>query len=527
MEYTKEQINDLHYVLDIRLDYEDYWPPVNKRLKNIRKDAFLKGFRKGQVPMGMIKKMYGQAVFYEELNEVLKNSLTDYIEEQEDQLKLLYTPVIQEDNQMLSLKGKESYHFKFDVGLRPESFEMPMDESTVHTHHKIIFSEEALKDLLEKEREYRGDFISVDTIEEEKDSLKLRFTPVTEEEKDATAEVTVEEEEVTEAVEEHAAGTEETEAVEEDNEGVTHLPIDFFTEAFRDQLMGLAKGESISIKPFEDITKEEEEILKHVLRTDTPRSELGDDYQMEVLDIQRKAIPALNDALYKDILDTEEAMTYDEFMKEFKINRENAYAGSSNQLLQAEVMNELYDKVELELPMAFLEKYYERNIKGYQEAKEEDRPEIMENLMKGTRRSLILDTLSRKHDIEIDEYDVIDQAIKDTDLQYSQYGMRLPFEYLEMYAKKRLQEEEGYAGRMEMAVLEEEVFEGVIRENITINVNEVTLEEFEAEVKAFREKHYPQPAEPTPVAEEESTAGTEEVVAEAAGDGIEDATIVE
>ena len=62
MNITKEQIDELNAVLKVAITKEDYQEKVDKILKDYRKNANIPGFRKGQVPLGLIRKQYGKAV---------------------------------------------------------------------------------------------------------------------------------------------------------------------------------------------------------------------------------------------------------------------------------------------------------------------------------------------------------------------------------------------------------------------------------------------------------------------------------
>ena len=64
---------------------------VDKILKDYRKNANIPGFRKGHVPMGMIKKQYETAVTADEVNKLLQENLNNYI--QEEKIELLGNPL--------------------------------------------------------------------------------------------------------------------------------------------------------------------------------------------------------------------------------------------------------------------------------------------------------------------------------------------------------------------------------------------------------------------------------------------------
>src|SRR5690554_7406688 len=79
MNITQNNIDDLNAVLTVIIEKEDYQEKVEKVLKDYRKNATIKGFRKGQVPMSFIKKQYEKAVIFDEVNQLLKQGINDHI----------------------------------------------------------------------------------------------------------------------------------------------------------------------------------------------------------------------------------------------------------------------------------------------------------------------------------------------------------------------------------------------------------------------------------------------------------------
>lgn len=55
MNVTRENVDELNAILKVEVAKEDYEKKVNDVLSNYRKQANIPGFRKGKVPMGMIK----------------------------------------------------------------------------------------------------------------------------------------------------------------------------------------------------------------------------------------------------------------------------------------------------------------------------------------------------------------------------------------------------------------------------------------------------------------------------------------
>ena len=81
MNISKKDIDQNNAVITISVTKQDYAEKVEKSLRDYRKKANMPGFRPGNVPIGLIKKMYGKAVVAEEINNLVSQGLADFIEE--------------------------------------------------------------------------------------------------------------------------------------------------------------------------------------------------------------------------------------------------------------------------------------------------------------------------------------------------------------------------------------------------------------------------------------------------------------
>ncbi|MCQ2148691.1 MAG: hypothetical protein MJZ16_14430, partial [Bacteroidales bacterium] len=118
MKLEKNQIDDLQLQLTINIAAEDYAEPMKKRLNDVRRKAEFKGFRKGNVPMSLIKKVYGEQCLGEAINDIISDQLHSYIEE--NNLHVLGEPIAAEEQEQNEWKEGADFTFKFDLGLSPE-----------------------------------------------------------------------------------------------------------------------------------------------------------------------------------------------------------------------------------------------------------------------------------------------------------------------------------------------------------------------------------------------------------------------
>jgi len=132
MNITKEQIDDLNAVVKVAITKEDYQDKVDTILKDYRKKANIPGFRKGQVPIGLIKKQYGKSVMVDEVNKLLQDNLNKYLTE--EKLDVLGNPL---PKQMDNFDwDDEELAFEFELGLAPD-FELSLDTKKPVTHYKM------------------------------------------------------------------------------------------------------------------------------------------------------------------------------------------------------------------------------------------------------------------------------------------------------------------------------------------------------------------------------------------------------
>jgi trigger factor len=72
---TRENIGLLNDRIVVKVAKDDYLPSFEKAIKNYSKQANIPGFRKGMVPVGMVKKMYGTSVFADEVLKSVEKGL--------------------------------------------------------------------------------------------------------------------------------------------------------------------------------------------------------------------------------------------------------------------------------------------------------------------------------------------------------------------------------------------------------------------------------------------------------------------
>src|ERR1700720_803572 len=117
---TRENIGLLTDKITVNIAKGDYLPSFEKALKNYSKQANIPGFRKGMVPAGLIKKMYGNSVFTDEVLRTVEKELTTYMSNEKLEIFAQPLPLPENDARQIDMNKPDEYSFAFEVGLKPD-----------------------------------------------------------------------------------------------------------------------------------------------------------------------------------------------------------------------------------------------------------------------------------------------------------------------------------------------------------------------------------------------------------------------
>ena len=158
MNITQNNIDDLNAVLTVIIEKEDYQEKVEKVLKDYRKNATIKGFRKGQVPMSFIKKQHEKAVIFDEVNQLLQQGINEHI--QKEKISILGNPLPIADESFDW--DADQLKFEFELGLAPE-FDVDLSKVEVETY-KVKVDEEEVQKYVENFAKRFGSMKSLDKV---------------------------------------------------------------------------------------------------------------------------------------------------------------------------------------------------------------------------------------------------------------------------------------------------------------------------------------------------------------------------
>jgi len=161
MKITREDKDQLNSVIKINIEKNDYSPKVEKILKDQRKKASIPGFRKGMVPMGMIKKQYGKSVLVEEVNKLLQESLNSHIKT--EKLEILGNPLPKPQDDLNW--ESDDFNFEFELGLAPK-FDISLEGEGPVKYYNISADEEMIDNQLKTIQRQYGKIESHEEVKE-------------------------------------------------------------------------------------------------------------------------------------------------------------------------------------------------------------------------------------------------------------------------------------------------------------------------------------------------------------------------
>ena len=143
MKITKKETEALTYLLTVEIERAEANEKKDKQLKEYRKKAELKGFRKGMAPMGLIEKMYGPAALNDAVNSLISDGINNYINEQK--LDLIGEPIPADELQKeFDIEKDTKFEFVYEMGLRP-AVDVVFDKKDKVINYDIKVTPDALE----------------------------------------------------------------------------------------------------------------------------------------------------------------------------------------------------------------------------------------------------------------------------------------------------------------------------------------------------------------------------------------------
>ena len=447
MKISVEKVDELNGIIQVDIKKDDYTERVDKALRDLRKKINLPGFRKGNIPMTVMIQRYGKSVIVEEVHKLLSEKLTDYIADNE--LKLFGEPLTSKTKQnVANWEIPDDFTFFFDIANIP-AIDVEIDNTISSLMYKITPDEKIINDYIKNYQHKFGEYKETDTIEDNY-LVYGEFIQVNNENKAVENGITVKE--------------------------ALILPRYIQDEAVKNNFLKLAKGKTLIFNPFQAINNETE--LSNLFKIDKEKvKELDTDFSFTINKITNFEPAEINPTLFEKVYGKDTVKDETEFREKIQEEVEHNLTYEADHQFKIDLKKTILEKFPIDLPEEFLKRWLietaEDKDKITNEVLEKDFPAFSENL----KWSIILDTLSKKLDIEISEEEINEAAKLYTRQQLFQYGLyQITDEQVAEYSKEILKNK-NEVNKIIEGIRESKVVDQA-KTLITITNEKISLENF-------------------------------------------------
>lgn len=463
MNITRENKDALSAYLKLELLPADYESKVAGELKSYRQKVQMKGFRQGQVPPALIKKMYGKAILMEQINALMAESVDNYIKE--NKLNILGNALLvpqEEKESVMDFDNPGTFTVWFEIGIAPE-FDIDLEKISVDGY-QITVSDE----MLDKHQE----------------SLLRRYGTVTSPEKSDAADT---------------LGGELME-LNEDGEikegGInvsTSIAIDLIAlKTIQKQFIGKSVGATVDFE-IQKAFKNKTDLASMLRIKEDELANIAPKFRFRINSITHVEPAVLGEDLYKKAFPQEEIKDEAGFRQAMRNDISRYYVQNTNQKLFVDTVDKIIDTTQFDMPTEFLKRWIlsESNRRAEEEKKEavtEIPDEEMKQIERSLRWELIQNKITEKYQLKIEVEDlrafykerVLSQYFP-TNSADEEMNKRI-----EMFVDSMMKNQEEVKRVYDMVF--EEKLTALFREKAKVKTKEVSMDQFVEVLKKDNEK---------------------------------------
>lgn len=439
MNVDKQVIDPVNAVVKIQLLKADYQEKVENTLKTYRKKANVPGFRPGNVPTGLIKKMYGKAILAEEIQNAISGGLYNYIKE--NNLNILGEPLPCESQEDFDFDKQEDFEFSFDIALSPE-INFTINKKDTVPFYTVQVTEEMVSEQVKSMSSRNGTYVQVEKSVEG-DVIKGTLT------------------------ENEVDGVKVEDAV--------LMPAYFKNEEEKAKMVGVSVGDSIVFNPAKAYDHAESELASLLHLPKEVAKDMVSDFTYEIKEITRYQEGELNQEIFDQIYGKDVVKTEEEFRAKVKESIEAQLAPEGDYRFMLDAEKALVKKLaDVTFPVEFLKRWMlSTDEKRTAEEVEREMPKMIEDL----KWHLMKEQIVKDNSLTVSEADLIETAKKIAKTQFAQYGMMtVPDDLLEGYATDMLKKEETKHNIIDQAM--STVVAAYLKGAVKLNEKEISVEDF-------------------------------------------------
>ena len=328
---SRSNIGKLHDKISVKLEKTDYLPTFEKALKEYGRKANIPGFRKGMVPAGLIKKMYGPSLFTDEVLKTVDRELIGWL--QTEKVDIFAQPLpFETDLQQLDVNNPLDYTFHFDIGLKP-TFNLPDLAKAKTTRYVVAVTEDMIDSEVMRLQNRYGNMKDQETVESEENVINVNFT------------------------ESDAQGNPIEGGAFKENS----LLVKYFTENKRSGWMGKKVGDQLTLSLKEAFEAKEREWIISDMGLDKSDPAAAEKYfTISLTKVGLLGKKELNEEFFDQLYPGKEVKTIEAFRSKVKEEIETYWAGQATNQLHDQLYHQLLDNSKMDFPENFLRKWLKK-----------------------------------------------------------------------------------------------------------------------------------------------------------------------
>ena len=432
-------------VMTITIEQADYQEAVEKKLKEYRKKAQVRGFRPGMVPMSLIKRQYGTAVKADEVNRLLGEKLYEYV--RENNIQMLGEPLPNEQQQPQDLSQDGTYVFVFDIAVAPEMNAVLSADDTVD-YYDIKVDDAMVDDQVKMFQAQTGNFVEAQEWSGN-DTLKGDLRQV-----DADGNTLADGITVADAI---------------------VMPSYVKGDSEKAKFDGAKPGDIIIFNPKKAYPDNDAEVAALLKKDKAEVKDLESDFSFQITEIRHFQPHAIDQELFDRIMGEGVAKDEADFRQKIAESIKAQLVVNSDFRFLRDVRAYMEQKVgEVQFPEELLKRVMLQNNK------DKDADYVEKNFsgsIAELKWHLIKEQLVKANNIKVEDDDLKQVARGVVRQQFAQYGMSdVPDDVLDKYADEQLKKRENIEAYVDRAI--DVKLMRTLKQVVKLNMKPISLDDF-------------------------------------------------
>ena len=407
---ARENIGLLNDKLTVKISKEDYLPSFEKKLKEYSKTANIPGFRKGMVPAGMIKKMYGAGIFSDEILRGVEKELYNYLNTEKPEIFAQPLP-LETDMSKIDFNNPSDYEFAFEIGLKP-AFEMADLSKTKLTRYKVTVTEAMVNEEISRMQIKAGKMTEPETVDNEENVLNILFTEADE------------------------SGIATEAGIEKENS----VLLKYFIPSMQKQLMGKKAGDSFIFQLGQTFEGDKLEMMLQDLGFEKNDAEAAKKFfKLEIVKIGLVEKREMNEEFFNEVYPGKDIKTEEELRAKLTEEIQQYWDAQSRNQLHDQLYHYMLDETKMEFPETFLKRWLQTG--GEQQKTAEQAETEFPAFSSQLKWTLISDRIITENKLEVSNEELREHMKTEVMRYFGQMNMGQDMSWLESYMDRMMKDE--------------------------------------------------------------------------------------